>query len=38
MRRLDDADAGGALLFDDLIAKGLHPRPMDFGPEMMFGV
>src|SRR5438105_8007303 len=38
VRRLDDPDAGGALLFRDLIAKGLHPRPMDFRPEMMLGV
>ena len=38
VRRFDDANAGGALLFDDLIAKGLHPGPMDLGPEMMFGV
>src|SRR5437763_5357584 len=38
VRRFDDADAGGALLFDDLIAKNLHPSPMDLGPEMMFGV
>src|ERR1700748_1086818 len=38
VRRLDDTNAGGALLFDNLIAEGLHPRPMNFGPEMMFGV
>src|ERR1700738_3717657 len=38
VRRLDDADAGGALLVDDLVAEGLHPGPMHLGPEMMFGV
>src|ERR1700760_1391105 len=38
MRRFDDANAGGALLVDDLIAESLHPRPMDLWPEMMFGV
>src|SRR5436190_2001764 len=38
MRRFDDANASGTLLFDNLIAKGLHPRPMDLRPEMMFGV
>ena len=38
VRRFDDANPGGALLIHDLIAKRLHPRPMDFGAEMMFGV
>src|ERR1700736_5681406 len=38
VRRFDDADAGGALLVDDLVAEGLHPGPMHFRPEMMFGV
>src|SRR4051812_15442345 len=38
MRRLDDANAGGALLFDDLIVEGLHPGPVHFRPEMMLGV
>src|SRR5437870_3422838 len=35
---LDYAHANGVLLLQDLIAKGLHSRPMDFRPEMMFGV
>src|SRR2546430_7171149 len=38
VRRFDDPNAGGALLFDDLIAESLHPGPMHLGPEMMFGV
>src|SRR4051794_9266872 len=37
VRRLDDANAGGALLFDDLIVEGLHPGPVHLGPKMMLG-
>ena len=25
-------------MFDNLIAEGLHPGPVDFGPEMVLGV
>ena len=38
VRGFDDANTSGALLFNDLIAEGLHPSPMNFWPEMMFGV
>src|SRR3954453_12610855 len=38
VRWFDDADTGSTLFFDDLIAKGLHPGPMNLRPEMMFGV
>src|SRR6266576_5803333 len=36
VRRLDDAHSGNALLVNNLIAKGLHLRPVHLGPEMMF--
>ena len=38
VRRLDHAHTGGALLLHNLITKRLHPRPMDFRPEMMLRV
>src|SRR5438045_3312279 len=38
VRRFDDPNADGALLFHDLIPEGLHPGPMHLGPEMMLGV
>src|SRR6266498_963291 len=38
MWRLDDADPGGALLIDNLVAQSLYSRPMDLRPKMMFGV
>ena len=36
--RFDDANTGGALLFNDLLPEGRHAGPMHLGPEMMFGV
>src|SRR6266480_190165 len=38
MRRLDHADASGALLIDNLVAQSLYSGPMDLRPKMMFGV
>src|SRR5438045_2637485 len=38
MRWLDHTHSGSALLPYDLIAERLHPSPMHFGTEMMFGV
>ena len=38
VRRLDYPHSGGALLVDNLVAKGLHSRPVHLWPEMMFGV
>src|SRR5947207_15794662 len=38
VRHVDDAHSSLTLLFDDLIAKGLHSRPMHFWTEMMFCV
>jgi hypothetical protein len=36
--RFDYSNAGGRLLFEDLVAKGLHPSPVHLRTEMMFGV
>lgn len=38
VRRLDHADAGRALFVHDLVTERLHPRPVNLGPEVMFGV
>ena len=35
---LDYPHPGGTLLVDDLVVKGLHPRPMNFRPEMVFSM
>src|SRR5438552_4804110 len=38
VRRLDHAHPSSALLFENLVTKGLYSGPMHFRPEMMFGV
>src|SRR6186997_787645 len=38
VRGFDHANTGGALLLPNLITKCLHACPMNFWPEMMFGV
>src|SRR5437762_8116068 len=38
VRRLDHAHPSSALLFENLVTKGLYSGPMHLWPEMMFGV
>jgi len=38
MWRFDDAHAGGPLLVNNLVAEGLHLRPVHLRPEVVFGV
>src|SRR5438128_10790610 len=38
VRRLDHTHPSSALLFENLITKGLYSGPMHLWPEMMFGV